>query len=99
MGFSMTGPPKLLLPTRLFRQSAASFATKPSQRIATIGFYFLAREGRGFACRMGIVGETCFWLGRAVARAKVKQRHKIVNPKKQSLAAAPNLLAASHSFY
>jgi hypothetical protein len=38
-------------------------------------------------------------LGRDLARAKVEQRRKIINPKKQSLATAPDHLAVSLSFY
>jgi hypothetical protein len=54
------------------------------------------------ACRRGIVGDqrkTCFLLGRDLARAKVEQRRKIIDPKIRSLATAPDLLPVLHSFY
>jgi len=99
MGFSMTRPQN-------YCRLRDSFGTRlprlrPNQASGSPRLVFTFFQGRdgGSACRRGIVGETYFLLGRAVERAKVKQRRKIVNPKKQSLATAPNLSAASHSFY
>jgi hypothetical protein len=70
-GFSTIDRAKLLFPTRLFRRLAASFATKPSQGIATIDFYFVPRERTGCsACPSGII------------RNQKRDARKIIDPKK-----------------
>ena len=76
--------------------------TKPGDRHDW--FLLFSKRKTGYsACRRAIVSnqkhETCFLLGRDFARATVAQHRKIINPKEQSLTAAPDILPVSHSFY
>jgi hypothetical protein len=96
-------PHKSPFASRLFRDGLPWL--RPNQARGSPRLVFTISQGNEgcSACRRGIVGdskqETCFFLGRGPVRAKVGQRRKIVNTKKQSPAGAPDLLPISQSFY